>query len=95
MTTSPSQRAFATGAISGLVASIAMIATDTLNVIFTPLWQRVLFYPGFVVGGSLWDCCERWFDGTWAEGYGVLAVALSYGLIALAGHRVWVRFRRT
>jgi hypothetical protein len=90
---------FAVGAAIGAVVPIAMIATDTLQVLFAPTWQVVAFYPGFFAGGSFYDCCQQWLRGTWAEesGYlavGVVAVALSYGLVAMLLHRLVVRTRR-
>jgi len=81
----------------GVVVPSGMALTSTLHVLFTPLWQKIAFFPGFVVGEALYRRCESAFPNSqdWCEEYGTLligiaAVGLSYGLLAL-GIRALVR----
>jgi len=76
-------RAFFLGGIIGIIFS-----ATTVEILFPPLWQKVLFFPGFVVGGLFY----RWFPEALnlAIYLGILTVGVSYGLVALG---IWLIFR--
>lgn len=83
------RRAFITGAIGGMSASVILITSGFLEVFFTPRWQELLFYPGLVAGWAFYNCCRGWFAASIdAENVamilGVLTVGLYYGLVAMA-----------
>ena len=79
-----------------------MALTSTLNIIFTPLWQKIVFFPGFVIGEVLYRRCGSAFPDSqdWCEEYGTLligiaAVGLSYGLLAVGIRSLMLRSNRS
>ena len=92
MTKMTNRRVFALGAVIGIVLSGSMVFTGSVEIFFPPLWQQVLFYPGFLVGGLFYRFCSNWFPG--AENaalyIGMLAVSVSYGFAAMG---LWHLFR--
>lgn len=95
------RRAFLVGAGIGVLLSAAVILTGTLRLMWTPLWQQILLFPGFVVGGALYDTCARVLPQarSWCEEDGVLlagsaAVGAAYGLAAVGIHALAGRIRR-
>jgi hypothetical protein len=86
------RKAFVLGAIIGIVLISVTILTGSLNIFYTPLWQEILFFPGFLVGGLFY----RYFSsllpaaGDIAGYIGILAVAASYGFATIG---LWCLFR--
>ncbi len=94
-------RAFALGSSVGAVLSIAIFTSGMLNIWITPLWQEVLFLPGFVSGFAFYDCCDSWFSGYMGDYpvlvVGIITVSITYGIVAvglLAVVRLVLRKRR-
>lgn len=82
------RRAFIAGAIGGVSASVAVIASGFLEVFLPPRWQQLFFYPGFVSGWAFYNCCSGWFASysqaqNVAIALGVITVGLFYGLLAM------------
>lgn len=93
---------FLIGAGIGVVLSAGVIFSGSLLVFLPPLWQRILFFPGFVVGGALYGGCGSLFPHArrWCEQYGILwagvaAVGAAYGLAAIGIRALIGRFRRS
>jgi hypothetical protein len=93
MRSSSVRRTFALGAGIGVALSAGLVLTGRLDVFFTPLWQKVVFFPGFVAGWTVYDSCGgvlRAFPRAreWCQQYGwmlagIAAVGLAYGLVAV------------
>lgn len=98
MITRTGRRAFLCGAIFGAATSWVLLVSGVGQVWMPPLWQYLAFYPGLVSGWAFYDCCNHWFSATTAlrvsETVGILAVAVTYGLVAFAGHMTWSRVRK-
>jgi hypothetical protein len=82
--------------------SAGVILSGSLLIFRTPLRQKVLFFPGFVVGGALYGGCGSLFPQArrWCEQYGILwagvaAVGLAYGLAAIGNRSLIGRLRRS
>jgi hypothetical protein len=89
-------RVFMFGSIVGWAFVAVMVLTEWVNILEPPLWQRVLLYPGFVAGETLFEYCGSGLPGWWGGEWppilvGILVVGLSYGVIALGSWRLVAR----
>jgi hypothetical protein len=96
------RKTFLLGVGIGLVVPTGMALTGTLDVFFTPLWQKIVFFPGFVAGDMLYRRCGAALPMSqgWCEEYGTLlvgiaAVGLTYGLVAIGIRTLLQRFNRS
>lgn len=89
-------RLFTVGSVIGLAASALAVVTDSIDMFSISTWQKVFFFPGLLAGTAFYDCCRSWLPASWeynaAEAVGVLAVVLSYGVVAIGLGAVVTRF---
>ena len=97
MTVMTGRRAFLCGAIAGAGTAWVLLVSGVGQTLWPPLWQRIAFFPGLASGWTFYDCCHHWFSystaETVSEAVGVLAVGVTYGLVALGGYMIWSRIR--
>jgi hypothetical protein len=84
---------FALGMIIGVVLSVVTVVAGSVSVFSTPLWQKVLLFPGFLAGLLFYKYCNSWLPGAEdaALFIGILSVGVSYGFVAMGLWR-WVRW---
>jgi hypothetical protein len=70
---------FLFGVCVGCTASLVYMICGGDTFIFVPTWALIVFYPGFIAGNLAYKYVG--FEGAYVVG--ILAVGISYGLIAL------------
>jgi hypothetical protein len=91
----PSLSAFLFGAIIGFLASSLYIICGGDVFLFVPTWASVVFFPGLLVGNWAYRAFD-FLGFTGAIIAGMLAVMLSYGLLAFCVRQLLnIRIRRS
>ena len=76
----------------GLVSSVIYILIGGNTwLLFTPIWARILFYPGFITGSIVYNRTSGEFV---SEAVGCLTVSFTYALIFGFIFLIYSRFSR-